>query len=109
LMGRLMGERGYQVPKSVEPGFLLMAERFSGALRKAVPALTEELALWRMHFSFGVMSNTLTHGDTLKKLAGGRVGNPSMEDQFEHVIAFCAAGIRSQVQKSGREPGGRGE
>ena len=92
-MGRLIGERGYSLPQSVRPLFAVMAGRFSGALRKAVPELSEEGALWRMHFSFGVMSNTLTHGDTLRQISGGRSGEPTMELLFDQIIEFCAAGI----------------
>lgn len=93
LMGRVMGERGYCVPESVEPLFRAMAARFTAALRKAVPSLTEELALWRMHYSFGVTANTLTHGETLKKLSGGRSGEPTMDQQFARIVEFCASGI----------------
>ncbi|MBL47927.1 MAG: hypothetical protein CMP28_03120 [Roseibacillus sp.] len=92
-MGRLIGERGYSLPQKVRPLFGVMARRFSGALRKAVPELSEEGALWRMHFSFGVMSNTLTHGDTLQQISGGRAGDPPIEFLFEQIIEFCAAGI----------------
>ena len=92
-MGRLIGERGYSLPQPVRPSFGVMARRFSGALRKAVPELSEEGALWRMHFSFGVMSNTLTHGDTLQQISGGRAGDPPIEFLFEQIIEFCAAGI----------------
>ena len=94
-MGRLMGERGYCLPESVEPQFQQMAGRFAAAFLKAVPHLTEEEALWRMHFSFGVMSNTLTHGDTLEQISGGRAGKPPMEELFSQIIQFCAAGIAS--------------
>ena len=43
-MGRLMGERGYRLPESVEPLFQEMALRFATALRRAVPELSEEIA-----------------------------------------------------------------
>ena len=92
-MGRLIGECGWRLPESVRPLFSLMARRFTAALRKAVPRLSEEAALWRMHFSFGVMSHTLTHGDTLRQISGGRAGSPSIESIFENIIEFCAAGI----------------
>lgn len=94
-MGRLMGERGYCLPEAVEPLFQAMAARFAGALRKAVPALSEELALWKMHYSFGVLANTLTHGETLRQISGGRAGAPEMDQQFRQIIDFCAAGIRA--------------
>jgi AcrR family transcriptional regulator len=99
-MGRLIGERGYRLPESVRPLFRMMAARFTSALRRAVPQLSEEEALWRMHFSFGVMSNTLTHGDTLREISGGRAGNPSIEKIFEEIIEFCAAGIEAVKKES---------
>jgi len=99
-MGRLIGERGYRLPESVRPLFRMMAARFTSALRRAVPQLSEEEALWRMHFSFGVMSNTLTHGDTLREISGGRAGNPSIEKIFDEIIEFCAAGIEAVKKES---------
>ena len=99
-MGRLIGERGYRLPESVRPLFRMMAARFTSALRRAVPQLSEEEALWRMHFSFGVMANTLTHGDTLREISGGRAGNPSIEKIFEEIIEFCAAGIEAVKKES---------
>ena len=99
-MGRLIGERGYRLPESVRPLFRMMAARFTSALRRAVPQLSEEEALWRMHFSFGVMSNTLTHGDTLREISGGRAGNPSIEKIFEEIIEFCTAGIEAAKKES---------
>ena len=99
-MGRLIGERGYQLPEDVRPLFRVMASRFSMAFRKSVPHLSEEAALWRMHFSFGVLSNTLTHGDTLRQITGGRAGNPSIESSFREVIRFCAAGIETVEVKA---------
>lgn len=95
LMGRLMAERGYCLPERVQPLFQKTAMRFVMALRKSVPGLTEEKALWRMHFSFGVMANTLTHGETLRQISGGRSGDPPMDQQFAHIIEFCTAGLRA--------------
>jgi hypothetical protein len=80
-----------------------MATRFTAALRRSVPGLTEEAALWRMHYSFGVMANTLTHGEALRALSGGRSGEPSMEEQFRHIVDFCAAGIRARTKGGGDE------
>jgi len=94
-MGRLMGERGYRLPDSVQPAFQAMAGRFASALRRAVPGLSEPLALWRMQYSFGVMANALMHGETFQQIAAGRAGDPGMDRQFRQIIDFCAAGIRA--------------
>lgn len=92
-MGRLIGERGYSLPPSACSLFAVMAARFAAAFQRAVPQLDEESALWRMHFSFGVMAHTLTNGDTLRQLSDGRSGNPSTETLLVNIIDFCRAGI----------------
>lgn len=94
-MGRLMSEEGQRIPSELAPLLQTMAMRFTEALRRALPTLSEQQALWRMHYSFGVMANTLTHGDTLKQLSGGRSGEPSLEEHFDQIVAFCASGIRA--------------
>ena len=92
-MGRLIGERGYSLPDDACSLFALMAGRFAAAFQKAVPQLNEEAALWRMHFSFGVMAHTLTNGETLCQLSDGRSGNPSTKTLLGNIIDFCRAGI----------------
>jgi AcrR family transcriptional regulator len=101
-MGRIMSEQGYQLPETVRPLFQMMAGRFSQALQKARPELSEQTALWRMHFSFGVMSNTLMHRDKLEQISGGRSGNPGMEELLNHIIDFCVAGFQAPEQEEVR-------
>jgi AcrR family transcriptional regulator len=94
-MGRLMAERTFKLPSSVEPLFQEMAARFAKAFMKAVPDISEQEALWRMHYSFGVMANTLMHGETLQQISAGRAGAPTIEEQMRHIIKFCTAGFRA--------------
>lgn len=100
-MGRMMSERGYCLPKSVEPIFQEMAMRFAVAFLKAVPGLSEQDVLWRMHFSFGVLSNTLMHRDTLQQISAGRAGDPGMEVLLESVLDFTAAGFVASLEGGG--------
>ena len=102
-MGRIMSERGYKLPASVTPMFQLMAVKFAGALQKARPELSEQTALWRIHFTFGVMANTLMHRDKLEHISGGRSGSPGMEELLEHIIAFCSAGFQAPEGEPGKE------
>ena len=97
-MGRMMSERGYCLPKSVEPVFQQMSLRFAMAFLKSVPGLTEQEVLWRMHFSFGVLSNTLMHRDTLQQISQGRAGDPGMEVLMDGVLDFTAAGFVSGAE-----------
>ena len=100
-MGRMMSERGYCLPKSVEPIFQMMAMRFSQAFGRTLPDLSEQDALWRLHFSFGVLSNTLMHRDTLQQISAGRAGNPDISELLDKVIDFATAGFAAPAGKKG--------
>ena len=100
LMGRVIGERTYEFPEEVMGQFRRVAGRFVPAFMKAAPGLTEEDVFWRIHFSFGVMSNMLTHGEILKKVTDGKVGEEQLEKTMNRVIRFCVAGF---TQGGGKE------
>ena len=93
-MGRMSGEQSW-MPPSVLPLFQEMAGRYARAIRKAVPKLTEQEALWRIHFSFGVVAHALMHGDTLGQISGGRCGQPGVEVLLNRIVEFCAAGLNA--------------
>ncbi len=97
-MGRIMSEQGYQLPESVKPLFQQMAAAFAQALRMARPDLSDQTVMWRMHYSFGVMSHTLMHSEKLEQISAGRSGNPGLEKLFDHIIEFCAAGFLAPEQ-----------
>ncbi len=94
LMGRVISERPYEFPEKVMGQFREVAARYVPAFIKAEPGLTEEDVFWRIHFSFGVMSNMLTNGELLKKVASGKVGEEQLEKTLSRVIDFCAAGFK---------------
>ena len=93
LMGRIVGERPYEFPGEIMGQFREVAARFIPELMKAVPGLTQEVALWKVHFSFGVLSSTLLHGELLKQVSAGTVGDEDLETTFARIIDFCEAGF----------------
>lgn len=99
LMGRMIGERPYEFPEQVMGQFREVAGRFVPAFMKAEPRLTEEDVFWRIHFSFGVMSNMLTNGELLKTVTEGKVGEEQLEKTMSRVIDFCAAGFKQGGSK----------
>jgi len=94
LMGRVVGERPYEFPDELMDRFREVAGRFVPAFMEACPGLTEEDVFWRIHFSFGVLSNTLTHGELVKKISDGKVGDEKLSDTLKRVIDFCEAGFQ---------------
>ncbi len=93
LMGRIVGERPYEFPEVIMGQLRQIAERFIPGFMKAVPGLTRESALWKIHFSFGVLSSTLMHGELLKQISGGSVGDENLETTFIRIIDYCEAGF----------------
>lgn len=95
LMGRCLMDPQGGLPEEMIPGINKVAEAFTRALLEAAPNLTTECVLWRLHFTFGVMAQTLLHGDLLYSLTDGACGDPDAEDQFQEMIDFCEAGFLS--------------
>ena len=96
LMGRCVMDPQGGLPEDMVPGMKRVAETFTKALLTAAPNLTTELVLWRLHFTFGVMAQTLLHGELLYSLTDGACGDPDAEDQFQEMIDFSEAGFLAE-------------
>ncbi len=97
LVGRMMGERAYEFPEIVMQQFRQVAQDYVAAFTRAMPSLSHEDVLWRIHFSFGVVAHALTHGDLLKKIAEGVIVDEELELTFERIMNFCEAGFKGGV------------
>ena len=94
LMGRLVGDRSYELPEEVMGQFREVASRYVPAFTEACPGLSAGDVFWRIHFCFGALANTLTHGDILKKISDGRIGDEKLSVTLTRLIDFCEAGFR---------------
>lgn len=94
-MGRCMSDRGSNLPPQALEVLGEMMARFSMVLARALPNLGEEELLWRLHFSFGVMAHTLTHGDRLLEFSQGRSGEPDFETTLQRMIDYCQGGFQA--------------
>ncbi len=97
LMGRCMAEPGYRMPETALPKTEVFAARFTGAVVRTLPHLPEQQVLWRLHFTFGVLAQTLLHHDSLHRISGGRSGRPGHDELLDYVVDFCSAGFRAPV------------
>ncbi|MBT8044397.1 MAG: TetR family transcriptional regulator [Verrucomicrobiae bacterium] len=93
LMGRCLVDHGGDLPEAMVPGMKKVAEAYTQAIITALPELSVEQVLWRLHYVSGVMTQTLLHGDLLLKLTEGACGDPDAETQFQQMITFCEAGF----------------
>ncbi len=94
LMGRVVGDRAYEFPDLVMAQFREVASRYVPAFMEAVPGLSHEEVFWRIHFSFGVLAHTLTHGELFRKITEGTAGNEDLSTTLTRVLDFCEAGFK---------------
>jgi AcrR family transcriptional regulator len=97
LMGRLMAEGLLQT--IVVRHFKALAERITGALRRATPHLPEEEFRWRMHFMFGAMAYTMCGKNEITGLGGD---TSDFQGRIERLITFLTAGFEAPVSHTGR-------
>ncbi len=93
LMGRLYAETDV-MPRLLATRFRPMADRFVGALARALPGLPKHELSWRIFFSLGAMAFTLVHGERVAALS-----NPEEPADLREIswrlTHFLAAGFRA--------------
>lgn len=93
IMGRCMGDKGHAMPPQIEPQMKAVIGAFIQELLRALPQLTPETVLWRLHFSFGVVAHTLLFSERLSEFAGEELGDVTMDSSLERIIDYCEGGL----------------
>jgi hypothetical protein len=71
-----------------------VAERFSQAIREAIPGLSPEEAFWRLHFMAGCMTHVLALSSVLPLMSGQPVDSHAL---MRRLVNFITAGLRAPV------------
>ena len=102
LMGRLHAE-GDLVSGILIAHFREVLERFSAAMRRALPDLPPGELFWRLNFAIGALGQALRGGSKdLGVIADLSLASNS-EMALEQLVAFLSAGFRAQVTAHARE------
>ncbi len=91
LMGRLHGEG--LMPMVVVKNFQQVAARFMSGMRQALPDLSEDEAIWRIHFMTGAMAQTLKGPPDYPGVMVGSAADP--ETLLRWIVVFLSAGFRA--------------
>lgn len=87
LMGRMLNEG--MMPQIAARHFRDAATRFVRALEKAMPQLSHEELMWRVHFMIGAMAHTLCGQPVLESLGG------DFTVRLRRLATFLAAGFHA--------------
>jgi AcrR family transcriptional regulator len=89
LMGRMFIEG--MMPQIVERHFQETVRRFIGALSRALPHLTRDELLWRVHFMIGAMAHTMM-GTPVFNLWDEQIDYAT---RLRRLVTFLCAGFRA--------------
>ena len=92
MMGRILAEGLMQ--KIAEKHFHTVKVRYVNALRRALPALSDDELLWRAHFMIGALAHTMC-GPPDPTGKGDAPG--TFRERMERLIAFLAGGFHAPV------------
>ena len=94
LLGRILALRGEGFPEDLELQTQAAISRFMRLLGKALPSVSAEELVWRMHFVTGGMIQMLM-GRAGVELSGA----PVIDATLGRFIRFAAAGLREGVEE----------
>ena len=95
LLALCLAEPGAFLKPLVQKEFAEKNRRFHGALRQALPELSDFEAHWRLHLAHGAFFHAVAHSQVLEFSSGGRCRLTRCDAVLPRIINFCAAGLRS--------------
>ena len=104
LMGGIYSEAGDTLQTLLRDLFSEVLQRFCAAIGKALPALSPEELMWRVHFMLGAMIHTVADQPSIRVLSGGLCDPADIEGVRRRLIGFVAAGLRSPLEAQSNEP-----
>ena len=106
LMGGIYSEPGDTLQALLRDLFSETLRRFCAAIGRALPGLSGEELMWRVHFMLGAMIHTVADQPSIGALSGGLCDPSDIEGVRRRLIDFVAAGLRSPLEEKGALPTG---
>lgn len=94
MLGRVLSNPDQFVERVYKKHLLPVVERFSAAIRQALPNLPPEERFWRLQFMAGSMTHVLALSGVLPLMSGQPVDRDIL---MQRLVAFLAAGLRAPV------------
>ena len=108
LMGGIYSETGDTLQALLRELFSEILQRFCAAIGRALPDLSPEELMWRVHFMLGAMIHTVADQPSIRALSGGLCDPSDIEGVRRRLIDFVAAGLRSPLEAETNGPAAGG-
>lgn len=96
MFGRILAEQPPFLTDFLRERFRVIGERFSAALRRALPGLSQRDVLWRLHFTVGALAHTMQHALTLQEFSGGLCDPSDLDEVADRLVEFVTDGMASR-------------
>ena len=97
LIGRVLSNPDQFVDRVYKKHLQHVVERFSQAIREALPGLSPEETFWRLHFTAGCMTHVLALSSVLPLMSGQPVDHHALMRRLANLVA---AGLRAPVAEA---------
>ncbi len=94
LLGRMMSDPTQFVERVFKKHLAPVSRRFQDAMQQQLPDLPRPELVWRLHFTVGAMTHTMSWSQVLADLSGGLCDVSDRDTLIERLVAFAAAGFR---------------
>ncbi len=95
LFSRVLVENHRQLRETMSRQYGDLVTRYTRALGRALPGLTEQEVEWRMHLGFSVMFHAFAGNDILKVFGRSAVSARDPDMIVRHMVPFVVAGLTS--------------
>jgi AcrR family transcriptional regulator len=103
LLGRIFTRQGDGLPRLIAEPLQQTSERFVRAFERALPLVSTEDLVWRVHFMVGGMIHMLMHRELLLPPGAGSGGAATMDATLSRFVRFAAVGLRGGVASESQE------
>lgn len=95
LMGRVLATPDVFLVQLFKKHMVALVQRFTLAMAKALPELTETEVMWRLNFTAGAMAHVMARSQHLQELTGGKLDLTDRAAVVARLVTFAAAGFRA--------------
>lgn len=95
LFSRVLVENHRQLRETISQQHSEFVKRYSATFGRALPHLSSEEVMWRMHLSFSVMFHAFAGNDVLKLFGRSTVSARDPDLIVKHSVPFMVAGLTS--------------
>lgn len=104
LFSRVLVENHRQFRETLSRDWGHLVSRYTRTLEQALPGLSREEVVWRLHLGFSVMFHAFAGNDILKLFGRSAVSARDPDLVVKHVVPFVVAGMRAGDAGQSRGP-----